>query len=239
MTHGGAPSGRTQMTVAMTRPDQGGSVEHVESPAAGWYAAPHANGEQRYWNGSAWGEPQQQAKPVSLMKRTMTRRTGAIVAGSALVLGLVIGGASSGASTNTQLSGLKAQVSALQADVVEAQATVETSASDLATATAAGDALTRERDSAKARVVELEAAATAAKTELDARAATIADLQGKVTTQNAAPPAAEITAPEASSQSAYYKNCTAAREAGAAPVRRGDPGYGSHLDRDGDGVGCE
>ncbi|MFL1378037.1 MULTISPECIES: excalibur calcium-binding domain-containing protein [unclassified Nocardiopsis] len=37
----------------------------------------------------------------------------------------------------------------------------------------------------------------------------------------------------------YYQNCDAARAAGAAPVRRGDPGYGSHLDRDGDGVGCE
>lgn len=37
----------------------------------------------------------------------------------------------------------------------------------------------------------------------------------------------------------YYKNCTAAREAGAAPVRVGDPGYATHLDRDGDGVGCE
>lgn len=37
----------------------------------------------------------------------------------------------------------------------------------------------------------------------------------------------------------YYKNCTEARNAGAAPVRRGDPGYGKHLDRDGDGVGCE
>jgi hypothetical protein len=36
-----------------------------------------------------------------------------------------------------------------------------------------------------------------------------------------------------------FENCTAAREAGAAPVHRGDPGYGSHLDRDGDGVGCE
>lgn len=39
--------------------------------------------------------------------------------------------------------------------------------------------------------------------------------------------------------SVYYENCTAARDAGAAPVRRGDPGYGDHLDRDGDGVGCE
>jgi hypothetical protein len=36
-----------------------------------------------------------------------------------------------------------------------------------------------------------------------------------------------------------FANCTAARVAGAAPVRRGDPGYGSHLDRDNDGVGCE
>jgi hypothetical protein len=37
----------------------------------------------------------------------------------------------------------------------------------------------------------------------------------------------------------YYANCSAARAAGAAPVRHGDPGYASHLDRDGDGVGCE
>lgn len=37
----------------------------------------------------------------------------------------------------------------------------------------------------------------------------------------------------------YYPNCAAARAAGAAPVRRGHPGYASHLDRDNDGVGCE
>lgn len=37
----------------------------------------------------------------------------------------------------------------------------------------------------------------------------------------------------------YYDNCTAAHEAGAAPVYRGDPGYGTHLDGDGDGSGCE
>jgi hypothetical protein len=36
-----------------------------------------------------------------------------------------------------------------------------------------------------------------------------------------------------------FRNCTEAREAGAAPVRRGDPGDGPHLDRDNDGVGCE
>lgn len=37
----------------------------------------------------------------------------------------------------------------------------------------------------------------------------------------------------------YYANCAAARAAGNAPVRSGDPGYGRHLDRDGDGEGCE
>ena len=37
----------------------------------------------------------------------------------------------------------------------------------------------------------------------------------------------------------YFANCAAARAAGAAPVRRGQPGYASRLDRDGDGVGCE
>ncbi|MDX6764352.1 excalibur calcium-binding domain-containing protein, partial [Streptomyces sp. F8] len=36
-----------------------------------------------------------------------------------------------------------------------------------------------------------------------------------------------------------YANCAAVRAAGADPIRRGDPGYGRHLDRDGDGVACE
>ncbi|MGW6717413.1 excalibur calcium-binding domain-containing protein [Streptomyces sp. NPDC054995] len=39
--------------------------------------------------------------------------------------------------------------------------------------------------------------------------------------------------------SAYYENCDAVRAAGASPIRSGQPGYGRHLDRDGDGVGCE
>lgn len=39
--------------------------------------------------------------------------------------------------------------------------------------------------------------------------------------------------------SVSFANCSEARAAGAAPVQRGDPGYSSKLDRDGDGVGCE
>ncbi|MGO1000518.1 excalibur calcium-binding domain-containing protein [Lysobacter sp. CA196] len=46
-------------------------------------------------------------------------------------------------------------------------------------------------------------------------------------------------APSWADDGGAYANCSAARAAGAAPVRRGDPGYGRHLDRDGDGVACE
>ncbi|WP_260605776.1 excalibur calcium-binding domain-containing protein [Streptomyces sp. WAC01280] len=37
----------------------------------------------------------------------------------------------------------------------------------------------------------------------------------------------------------YYANCSAVRAAGADPIHSGEPGYGRHLDRDGDGVACE
>ena len=36
-----------------------------------------------------------------------------------------------------------------------------------------------------------------------------------------------------------FANCARARAAGAAPLYRGEPGYGPHLDGDGDGVACE
>ena len=39
---------------------------------------------------------------------------------------------------------------------------------------------------------------------------------------------------------AYYKNCTAAWNAGVAPLHEGDDGYEApRLDRDGDGIACE
>ncbi len=213
-------------------------MEHITLPAAGWYAAPHANGEQRYWDGVAWHESVTVEPATPFMKRAVTRRTGALVAGAALVLGLVVGAISGGAGTQSEVAALKAQVSGLETDVAEGKMIGEESAEALAAATAANEATTEQRDSATARIAELEAAAGAAQAELDARAATIADLQGKVAAGDAAPPVVEAAAPQAP-KSVYFKNCTAAREAGAAPVRRGDPGYASHLDRDGDGIGCE
>jgi hypothetical protein len=60
---------------------------------------------------------------------------------------------------------------------------------------------------------------------------------GLVPAQAPAPVAPVPAAPVPAA--AYYANCAAVRAAGAAPIRAGQPGYSSKLDRDGDGVGCE
>ncbi|MBZ9647120.1 excalibur calcium-binding domain-containing protein [Sphingobium sp. 3R8] len=36
-----------------------------------------------------------------------------------------------------------------------------------------------------------------------------------------------------------YRGCNEARAAGAAPLYRGQPGYGAHMDGDNDGIACE
>jgi len=47
------------------------------------------------------------------------------------------------------------------------------------------------------------------------------------------------TSPPRSSTSRTFRSCSEARAAGAAPIRRGSPGYSKGLDRDGDGIACE
>jgi hypothetical protein len=57
--------------------------------------------------------------------------------------------------------------------------------------------------------------------------------------QNFVPASGSGNALDAASGGSVYRNYTAARAAGAAPVHRGEPGYGPHLDSDNDGIGCE
>jgi len=60
------------------------------------------------------------------------------------------------------------------------------------------------------------------------------------TVQRPSPPPAQPQAPQSNyTPTTAFANCAAARAAGRAPVRRGEPGYGPHLDRDNDGIGCE
>jgi hypothetical protein len=52
-------------------------------------------------------------------------------------------------------------------------------------------------------------------------------------------PVKEAPAQAPAGGNVFYQNCTAVKDAGAAPIRAGDPGWDTKFDRDGDGVGCE
>lgn len=52
-------------------------------------------------------------------------------------------------------------------------------------------------------------------------------------------PAPPAPAPKPTPAPVRFSSCKQAREAGAAPLYRGDPGYNPKLDRDNDGVACE
>jgi hypothetical protein len=82
--------------------------------------------------------------------------------------------------------------------------------------------------------------------EHDTIAGILQDCKGTASTQQPAvtsPPLVTslpvVTSAPAAGVTTPFKNCAAAKAAGAAPVRIGDPGYGAHLDGDGDGVACE
>ncbi|RKR92310.1 excalibur calcium-binding domain-containing protein [Micromonospora pisi] len=52
-------------------------------------------------------------------------------------------------------------------------------------------------------------------------------------------PAVSPTTAQPTQSLVVYKNCGQARKAGVTPLRVGDPGYSTKLDKDGDGVACE
>jgi hypothetical protein len=94
---------------------------------------------------------------------------------------------------------------------------------------------------AAAKAAADKAAADKAAADQAAAAKAAADQAAAAAAQKAAqaPAPAPAAVPAAPAPAAYYANCTAAKAAGAAPLYRGQPGYRSALDRDGDGVACE
>ncbi|MEU9109109.1 excalibur calcium-binding domain-containing protein [Streptomyces xanthophaeus] len=73
-------------------------------------------------------------------------------------------------------------------------------------------------------------------------AATGTRLRAEVTQAPAPSPSqkdADGTSGTGGGGSTHYKNCDAAKAAGAAPIRKGQPGYRSALDKDGDGIACD
>lgn len=97
--------------------------------------------------------------------------------------------------------------------------------------------VTRAEHDAMARILADCSAAVAPATQLPAAPAPAVAPAPALAPVRKAP--VQAPAPAAPAPDIYYANCSAARAAGAAPIRAGQPGYSRKLDRDGDGVGCE
>lgn len=109
---------------------------------------------------------------------------------------------------------------------------------------AAADKVAAEAAAAAKVVADKAAAEKAAADQAAAQVAAqkAAEAAAQQAAQQAAKPAPVAPAPAPAAQApaaVYYANCTAARAAGAAPIYAGTPGYGTHLDRDRDGIGCD
>lgn len=152
--------------------------------------------------------------------------------------------------------GAGAGSSGAQTELEELRGTERQLSQNVATLTDTGkrvvaqfEKLETERDAIATVVDDRDAQVSELTVQVETLQARVSELEQQVTaaqaaaTQAAAPQplpfATQQAAPQPAPASAYYENCTAARNAGAAPVWAGDPGYGKHLDRDGDGVGCE
>jgi TolA-binding protein len=165
-----------------------------------------------------------------------------VIAAAAFVLGVGVGntGAKDPESSEPYLA-VQADLRSEQERTTQLTDEVEEARADIQ----------RAADEAEARLAGQVAQLEQRGLELDQRASEVAAQEQALRAEQQAAPApapapaparipAPVPAPRApASSSVYYDNCTAARNAGAAPVRVGDPGYASHLDRDGDGIGCE
>lgn len=159
-----------------------------------------------------------------------------------LTIGLPIGGAlfvfllGSGVGSSdaqAELGELRQEKQELAENVASSTVTNEQAAKDLEAADALKVSLELQMQAKETEISQLKEQVIALQTNVQDLQAQAQAQAAAVTTPNA------FAAPAPQSASAYFSNCDEARAAGAAPVRVGDPGYGRHLDRDGDGVGCE
>ncbi|WP_038557650.1 excalibur calcium-binding domain-containing protein [Terribacillus saccharophilus] len=135
------------------------------------------------------------------------------------------------------ISDLKKKNDDLNQDAKESGKNKETLETNIEKLEKEKDTLQGDLDSEKEKNSTLTTQLSNAEDEID-------NLESKATTSvQTASSSNENTYEEESNDTAatsvYFDNCTAAKAAGAAPVSEGDPGYGRHLDRDGDGIGCE
>lgn len=101
------------------------------------------------------------------------------------------------------------------------------------------DELEEELERRSAQVDGRESVLREAELAVAQRESAVETAEASVATSESSTGSSSSSSGSSTSSNVYFKNCDAARTAGAAPVYRGEPGYGRHLDRDNDGIGCE
>jgi hypothetical protein len=227
------------------------------STPSGWYDDPTDPLTYRFWDGAAWTShqspktvlgtfpPPSALHVASAPQRTETRRDPTprrrflqvpmwVWAVGGL---LVVAGAAGGATRRSNTKPTQVQPAVLGASETVPNTRPSTSALQsttlVTTTNVALDASTaRPTTAVPSTSVAVEPSSTPSTVPI------IVAATEQATTSPPRPIAATIstTAPIAT---AYYANCTAVRNAGKAPLHRGDPGYSAALDRDNDGVACE
>lgn len=102
--------------------------------------------------------------------------------------------------------------------------------------TAVGLATPSDEDSTPVRTVQ-ETSTTAPPTTVVLT--TVATTAPAPTVATTIPRPATTEPPVATTRLVSYANCTEVKAAGKAPIYRGQPGYSTSLDRDGDGIACD
>jgi len=129
-----------------------------------------------------------------------------------------------------------AEKAAAEKAAAEKAAAKKAAAEAAAAAKAAADKAAADKAAADKAAADRLAAEQAAARQAEAAARAAEQVPAPAPAPAAPAPA---PAPVPAAPVAAFANCAAARAAGAAPVYAGTPGYGTHLDRDRDGVGCE
>jgi hypothetical protein len=216
------------------------------NPPAGWHPDPYFNPSiERYWDGERWTD---QTRPTgSGYSTAKKRRKWPLVAAVAVVGFIGVAAFTGGTPEEETPVPVVATTSSSAPRTTTPTTTVTTKKTTPVTATPAPTTTTT-----NVPVVPLipQVTTTTRYTPPPAPAYTPPPATTPPAPAYTPPPEPVYTPPPAPAytpppvvadvpSSVYYKSCSAARAAGAAPVYVGEAGYGTHLDRDGDGVGCE
>ena len=223
------------------------------NPPAGWHPDPFDPSVDRYWDGERWAEqtrPKGSDTPTQVFGSVdpggkpsageeKKRRKWPWVVGAGFV-GLLALGAAVGEEQPAPDS--TSVVSTTTSSAAQTTTTARPTTTTTLRTTTPAPTTTSEAPAPVPLVPQVETT-TSATTDYTPPAAPA--YTPPPATQYTPPPTAEYTPPPTTEYtpppqpSASYKNCGEVKAAGAAPIRRGEPGYAAHLDRDGDGIACE